>query len=218
MGRPKKIESELNEASRSNRLVIPLTQNNEIDWESVRPSVKEQYLSIVNQDVATLEHIGMAHESTSSDDDVNSTDDFPQITSENIRTAFDILSQTNALAFRMLVPRVFSSPIRSQVEGRKVPLQIDLDIALSCFKLTDKQHAEIDPRAMRLAKKYMPAGVKQNLDIWLLATMYLKFQGDNAVNAMKLQNIRDLGRLSNSPATSAPKSPTPDSDLKSSSR
>lgn len=180
------------ETSRSNRLTVPLTADNEIDWESVRPSVKEQLLSIVNNDVTILEHIGMSHEAGGSSEDGIK---LPEITQENIGAALDILTRTNALAFRMLAPKILANPVKSKFAGKRVPMEIDLDIAIQSFQLTKAQHEEIDPRAKRLADKYIPAEASEHLDIILLVGMFLKFQADNCLTAMQLQTARDTQRI-----------------------
>lgn len=207
---PKKSNTENTmDSSRANRLILPLTADNQIDWETLenRPSMKQQYLDLVNNDVPTLEHIGMSHDAGGSHDE-ETGEHLPEITSDNVKAVLDILSRTNALAFRMLAPRVLAHPVKSQIEGRRVPLEIDLDVAMSCFMLTKEQHAELDPRALRLAKKYMPAEAAKHLDIWLLVGMYLKFTADNGINAIKVQVDRDVSRIKTRAAQSAG-NPTP---------
>ncbi len=196
--------------SRANRLAIPLTANGNIDWDNIRPSVREQYLSLVNEDVTTLEHIGMAHESGMG----MNTDDgetLPEVTNENVTMALDILCRTNALVFRMAVPKLIAHPVKSQIAKKRVPLEIDLDIATQAFQLTKKQHEELDPRALRLAKKYMPQTARKNLDIWMLVGMFLKYQADNAQTAIKAQISRDILRM-NQQQAARPEPPKPDVD------
>jgi hypothetical protein len=208
-----KLQPAEDESSRANRLVVPLTADNEIDWESVRPSQKENLLSIVNNDVAILEHIGMSHESGHITKDGDEA--LPEITLENVGTGLDILAQANALLFRMLAPMVLPPhPLRSMAAGKKVPFELDKDIVLGAFRFTKAQHEEMDPRALRLAKKYMPEAAKKNLDIWLLAGMFLKFSADNAGNAIKLQFERDKQRISRGPQTAPPQAPVDQDNIK----
>jgi hypothetical protein len=194
----------------ANRLVIPLSGENEIDWESVRDSQREQLLSTINNDVTILEHIGMSQESAGITE--NGEEVLPELTMENVGTGLDILSQANALVFRMLVPMVFPpNPWKSMQAGKRVPMSVDKDIALTCFRFSKEQHAELDPRALRLAKKYMPDVAKKNLDIWLLASMFLKYSIDNASKAVTIQLARDHARVGQQNQQVSP-TPAPDSD------
>jgi hypothetical protein len=204
-----KLQPAEDTSTHANRLVVPLTASDEIDWESVRPSQKEQLLSIVNNDLAILEHIGISHESGHITED---GEVLPEITLENVATGLDILSQANALLFRMLAPMVLPShPLRSLAAGKKVPFELDKDIVLAAFKFTKAQHEEMDPRALRLAQKYMPEAAKKNLDIWLLGGMFLKFSADNAGNAIKMQFERDKKRMQQGPQVVPPQA-VPDKD------
>jgi hypothetical protein len=173
------------------RIVIPLDSDGAIDWDQVRPSNRSQLLETVNNDVTILEHIGIAHESDGTGEEGEDGAPLPEITNENIKTGLDIITQANALLFRMVAPMILSHPLKSVQAKRKIPLQIDADIALKAFLLTEEQHKELDPRAMRLAKKYVPAASKKYLDVWMFAAMYMKYTADNAQKAMAAQIQRD---------------------------
>jgi hypothetical protein len=208
----KKQQSDDTPSEYANRLVIPLSGENEIDWESVRDSQREQLLSTINNDVTILEHIGMSHESATVGEDGKEV--LPELTIENISAGIDLLSQANALVFRMIAPMVLPpNPFKSAAAGRRVPVTIDKDIALTCFKFSKEQHAELDPRALRLAKKYLPDAAKKNLDIWLLGSMFLKYSIDNATRAVQIQLARDHMQIGKQ-QSSVPAAPSPDVDNK----
>lgn len=205
MAKKNKLD-EPTEQSRANRLTIPLNSDNSIDWDSVRPNQREQILEMANNDVTILEHIGMSNESSGSGEGSESEEE-GGITKSNVGAFFDMLCKTNAFAFGMIIPKVAPpNQIRSKAAGRPVPMTIDQDILLHSFMLTEEQHAEIDPRGLRLAKKYIPAEKSKHLDLWLLIGMFLKFQVDNGQKAMMLQLQRDMKMMQ------ASQSPPLDSD------
>jgi len=207
-----KVQPEEADSSRAKRLVIQLGPNDAIDWESLRDSQKEQLLSIVNNDVTILEHIGMAHESA--EIDAETGEPLAEITLANVATGLDIISQANALLFRMIAPMLLpANPYRSIAAGKKMPMELDKDIVLATFRFTKAQHEEMDPRALRLAKQYLPEAAKKNLDLWILSGMFLKFTADNAQNAIRMQLARDQERLKQG-VSAAPSAPLPERDNK----
>ena len=210
----KKANIENGEMNRANRLIIPLTADDQIDWESVRPDQRKQIMSTVMDDVPILEHIGMAHVDTGNGDntDIDGESAEGQVTIENVKAGLDILTRTNALLFRLVAPRIFADPILSQRQQRRVPLAIDMDIAIGSFGLTEKQHAELDPRALRLAKKYIPEAAKKNLDVILLCTQLLKYQAESVQVALKAQSERNMERAKR--MTPIGQAPVPDTDKK----
>lgn len=194
------------EKSQSNRLVINLTPDNQIDWSAVRGSTEEQLLHIVNNDVKILEHIGMSHESGENNEGGDS--DFEgDITAANVAAFLDGLTKTNAMAVSMLIPKFMSHPFFRTRDGKKVPFQIDRALALQKFSLTEAQHAELDPRAERLAKKYMPAVAKKHLDVIMLASMYFTYMTQNLQATISAQLQADMKQAVSGPSAAPPQAP-----------
>jgi hypothetical protein len=183
-------------SSGANRLSVPLTPDGGIDWDGMRPSTRARLLSMTGEDATILESIGMAGWVRGNPDAPDGDGGaFPAITEENIRAAIDLLSQSNALIFRMGAARWIKHPLKRTLDGKPVPFVMDMDILTRAFTMTDAQHKELDPRALRLAKKYtseLPDWIKKNLDVYMLAAMYLKYTADNAKTAMGLQIQRDI--------------------------
>ena len=184
------------ELSKASQLKIPLLPDGSIDWDGMRGSQHDRILSMVNNDPTILEYIGMSHlAETGNGDEVEVAK--LEITAENVGIAIDSLSKANAKIFGF-ISHLMPHPILKRADGKKVPFVIAPDILNSCFTLTEKQHKELDPRALRLAKKHakqLPNWLKKDFDFYMLAAMFLKFQGDNATNAMKAQVLRDIATL-----------------------
>jgi len=147
--------------------------------------------------------------------DSEGLDPFGGLTLANVRTGLDILSQANALVVRVAAPRFMRHPFkRDPATGKPLPLVIDPDILQRCFTLTEEQHKELDPRALRLAQKLsgrMPDWLKRNLDVYMLLGMYVKYTGENALTAMQTQVKRDV-ELARQAATRRPMQRPVDSD------
>ena len=177
--------------SGSRRISIPLADDGSIDWSGMRPSTRNRILDEVGPDIAAklIEHNGGGGDSEMAETG-------PAITAENVRTAIDLMSQANALIFSMAAPHLLKHPLKRDAKtGRPLPLTIDKDIALVAFRLTDAQHDELDPRAARIAQRYatrMPEWLKKNFDAYVLGVMFLKFQAENAKNAITAQLTRDV--------------------------
>jgi hypothetical protein len=212
MARSKKVdsESEPTERSASNRLVINLTPDNEVDWDALRGSQKQDLLNLVNNDVTILEHIGMSHDSVG-DTETGEGEGAPDISLANVKAFLEGLTKTNAMALTMVVPMFMPHPIKSRMAGRKVPFKIDKDLALQCFTLTKEQHDELDPRAQRLAKKYLPAAARKHLDIWMLGSMYLAYMVENTQTLIQKQLQRDIAAIAQVQSVAPPQKPI-DSD------
>jgi hypothetical protein len=149
--------------------------------------------------------------------DTAEPDLFGGITLENIRSMLDVLGQANIIAVRMVGPRFLRHPFKKDAKtGRPAPLVIDPDILAASFTLTEKQHAELDPRALRIAQKYshkMPDWLKRHLDLYMLCGMYIKYTGENALTAMQTQIKRDI-ELVRQAAARQPKTRPIDTDAR----
>jgi hypothetical protein len=191
---PKKSNIPESDPTEASRIVLPLTSDGKINWDKVRSSQREQFLSVVNDDIITLEHIGMSHDSSGSDNEEEGNEGL-KLTTENVGALIDTFNKANTIVFRMVAPLVIPHPIKSRMARKRVPLVIDTDIALSAFTLSEEQHKELDPRALRLAKKYMPEAAKKHLDVYMLLMMYLKYTGENCVSAITKQVNRDIEKM-----------------------
>ena len=173
------------------RLNLPLIDDGtQIDWERVRPSNKQKFADLMRTDPVARE---VAFGPMDTDD--NEADLFGGVTEANVAAALDILAQTEALAFTVLAGRFIKHPLKKDAANKALPFVIDRDVALAAFKLTPEQHAEIDPRAYALSKKYdrqIPDWLKKNMDLYMLVGMFLKYSGENAVRAMQMQVQRDV--------------------------
>jgi hypothetical protein len=204
------------EAGRTARLSLPLTADGLVDWEHVRDSTAEKFLNIIKTDPEVRSaYMGAAGESPASDTPI-----FEEITEESVSKGLDTIQAANATIFRILAARFIKHPLlKDGNTGKPLPLVLDQQTLDSTFKFTEKQHAELDPRATRLAKKYsteLPDWLKKNLDLYMFASMFLAYTAENAKNAMGVQISRDLKRAQMQFAqrqANQPKNPRPDSDV-----
>lgn len=189
MGRPSKNDA--TETSTARRLSIPLDTDGSIDWSGMRPSTRNRILDELGPDIASklIAHNGGG-------DDPGMASSGVSITPANVRTALDLVSSANALLFSTIAPYLLKHPLKRDPQtGKPLPLTIDKDIALNAFKLTDAQHEELDPRAAVIAERYagrMPDWLKKNFDVYVLGVMFLRFQAENAKNAITGQLTRDV--------------------------
>jgi hypothetical protein len=190
MARPRNPET--NAAPTQNRISIPLTPDGTIQWDSIRGSTKERLLAVIDRDTDVNPdqwgELAAGSETTTAEDVAG----MPAITEANVREGLDLLSKANGLAMRMACASFVKHPVLRDRNGKPVPLVLDLDIVTGAFTLTAEQHAELDPRALRLAQKNAPEWLKKNLDLYMLVGMYLKFTADNASKAMVAQVQRDV--------------------------
>jgi hypothetical protein len=182
----------------------------------MRGTTKQRLHALVDEHIAEIySQAGHPIPGVGDDPDATEPDLFGGITLENIRSMLDVLGQANVIAVRMVGPRFLRHPFKRDAKtGRPVPLIIDHDILAACFTLTEKQHAELDPRALRIAQKYshkMPDWLKRHLDLYMLCGMYIKYTGENALTAMKTQIKRDIA-VAQQATTKQPKSRPIDSD------
>lgn len=202
---PRKTDDERTSPG-TNRLSIPLSPEGGIDWAGMRGSTKQRLLTLAGDDPTILESIGMAGWVKAPEG--AGEDGFPGVTEANVAEALDIVSKANALLFRVGCARFVKHPLKRTPQGGPVPFVLDPDVLMQAFTLTKEQHAELDPRATRLAQKNTPEWLKKNLDLYMLIGMYLKYTADNAQTAMKLQLQRDytesLKRQANAAATAQP--------------
>jgi len=178
------------------RISLPLTPDGTgFDFDQMRESTRERLCQLMEDNAADI-YRAAGRPVPGTETDGAEMDPFGGITLENVHTGLDILSQANALAVRMVAPRFMRHPFkRDPKTGKPLPLVIDPDILQRCFTLTETQHAELDPRAHRVAQKLsgrMPDWLKRNLDVYMLLAMYVKYTGENALTAMQTQVKRDV--------------------------
>lgn len=183
----------------------------------MRPSTASKLIELLKSDpqmrAAYAEVNGLAGGAT--DDAIAA---FGGLTEENVARGLDLVAQANALFFRVGVARFAKHPFIKDDKGRPQPIVIEPDILDAAFRLTPKQHAELDPRATRLAQKYsseLPDWLKRNLDLYMLGSMFLFYTAQNAKTALETQLKRDLARLQHAHAraqANPPHNPKPDTD------
>lgn len=179
------------------RISLPLTPDGSgFDFGQMRPSSKQKLYDLVSADIRSIYVEAGQPDPAEPEPGEPGPDLFGGLTLENVRTGLDILAQVNVLAFKMVAPRFIKHPFkRDRATGKPVPLVIDPDILAASFALTEKQHAELDPRALNLARKYshkMPVWMREHMDAVMLVTMYVRYTGENAMRAMQVQIQRDL--------------------------
>jgi hypothetical protein len=193
------------------RISLPLAPDGSgFAWDQMRSSTKRALFDAVMADPRRIyDEVGEPIPGDTGDTGEAAPDLFGGLTIENVRAGLDILSQANILAFRVVAPRIIKHPFKkNSATGRPLPLVIDPDILASSFNLTDKQHAELDPRALKVANKYshkMPVWMKEHLDLVMLGTMYLKYTGENAMRAMQTQVMRDIATVKAAQEKTRPK-------------
>jgi hypothetical protein len=186
-------------SQRVNRLSIPLKEDGTVDVDQMRPSTREKFVSAIHgstEAVKLLDPDGAKEVGLDASPIEDTPDLFAGITLENIRTGLDILSSVNARVFTMMAGRFVKHPIFKDAKtGKSVPMQFDGDLVSNCFKLTAEQHAELDPRVLRIAQKHndvLPEWFKKHVDIYMAATMFLKYQGENTIKVIQAQVERDV--------------------------
>jgi hypothetical protein len=182
-------KEEKNAVANAGRISLPLQSDGSINWDGVRDSTRDKFLLLLKNDPVAQEMLSPNVEGEGVDTGL------PDLSEENIRAAIDIVSQANALICKVTIPRFLKHPLLKDKDGKPVPFNIEPDILLRSFKLTDEQHAELDPRALRLAQKHTPEWLNKNLDLYMLIGMYLKYTAENAQKAMKDQIQRDIMRV-----------------------
>lgn len=195
------------------RLSIPLNDDGHIDLDHMRASTAEQLIELIKTDPTirdTYKEVNGPH-----DDGPSLADG---LTQENVAAGLDLLQSANALVFRIAAAKFIKNPVLRDQNGRPVPLVLDPDLLTRTFSFTPEQHAELDPRATRLAQKYstnMPGWMKEHMDLLLFGSMFITYTGQNAKACIEMQVRRDLARAREAQAqaqVNQPKNPRPDTD------
>jgi hypothetical protein len=198
-------------AETAKRLSIPLNDDGFIDLASMRASSIQKFDDLIKNDPAIREAFTTSHGGP----EPNLAEG---LTQANVATALDILQSTNALVFRIAAARFIKNPVLKDKTGHPLPLVIDPDVLSKTFCFTPEQHAELDPRAHRLAQKYadeMPEWLKKHLDLYMFGGMLLSYTAQNAKLAIELQVKRDVNRVNEmwrQQQVAQPKNPQPDTD------
>ena len=195
------------------RLSIPINDDGFIDMEHMRPSTAQALIDLIKTDPTIRD----TYKEVNGPADV--ADVFGGITEANVAKGLDLVCSVNALVFRVAAKRFVKHPLlKDAASGKPLPLVIDQDVLDRAFALTSEQHAELDPRAARLAEKYssaMPEWLKKNIDLYMFCSMFLAYTAQNAKAALETQVKRDLGRAQAAFAqqrAAQVKNPQPDSD------
>lgn len=205
-----------NDAEGSQRISLPLDAEGGIDWENVRGSARKAFLNAVENDVTTLEHIGMAHTGTAVDPAADGEGLDLEITQQDVHNALDEIFAAESAIFRVFAAKFIKHPLMRDRDGKPVPMIIEPDIADRSFKLTEKDHKALDARVTRQVKRIpVPEWMKKNLDLWMIGIYLGKATLTNVQTAMKDQIKRDLQRAMEHQAQQAAKhNPRPDTDAR----
>lgn len=193
------------------RVSIPLTDAGLVDWDHVRESTAQTLLNIAQNDPEMAKFIG-------GEKDEDGPNLAEGLTQQNVSSFIDLVQSANALVFRIAAAKFIKNPILRDANNKPLPLVLDPDLLTRTFSFTPEQHAELDPRATRLAQKYsskMPSWLKENLDLYMFASMFLTYTAQNAKACIEMQVKRDLGRAREAFAqaqVNIPKNPKPDTD------
>jgi hypothetical protein len=199
------------------RLSIPLTSDGFVDLSSMRSSSLAKLDHIISNDPNVRQRLDevMGH--------TESPDAFSGITEENVGAALDGFQAANAFVFRILAAKLVKHPLLKDQHGKPLPLVLDPQILSTTFAFSAKQHAELDPRAAKLAQKYsdkMPDWLKKNLDLYMFGMMMLSYTAENAKAVVELQIKRDLALVRDQylrTVANQPKNPQPDTDVRTNS-
>lgn len=211
---PQEVSSPETASATIPRLNLPLTEDGlRVDWERVRPSNRAKFASLMATDPQARSVAGFNTDTEQAVD----VDLFGGITQENVKAGLDAVNQLTAIAFRMLVPRIAKHPLKKDAKGAPLPLTLDADLLFKTFVLSDAQHAELDPRATKIAQKHgkkLPEWLQKNLDLYMLVGMYLRYSVENAQLVIKAQFTRDFDIATRTAASRRVVVPTakPDTD------
>lgn len=174
------------------RISLPLTEDGTaVDWEHVRPSTASKFEGLLRTD----ENIRKAfQEENASEEPI----DFG-LSEQNVRKLLDTVTSINASIFQIVAAKWIKHPLpfmKDPNTGKPLPFVIEPDL-LKMMKFNDEQHAELDPRATRIAKKYenkMPRWLRENFDLYVFGSMFITYTAENAKAVMVAQVERDLAR------------------------
>lgn len=182
-----------NENPAAKRISLPLTNDGqEIDWAHVRPSTASRFEGLLRTDP----NIRKAYEEENHISSDEPEMDFG-ITESTVGTLLDGIAKINAMLFQIVAAKWIKHPLVTSADGKKVPFIIEPD-SLQKMQFTPEQHAELDPRAVRIAKKYerkMPDWLKQNFDLYIFGAMFISYTAENAKAVITAQVQKDFIRL-----------------------
>jgi hypothetical protein len=176
------------------------------DFDGMQQRNKEKLAQLVSASYAEiLEQGGMANSGAGI---------FDGVTLENIRTALDMLNRVNAMALKSVAPMIVKNPFKVDAKtGTPTPIAFDPGVVEGIFQFTEAQHAELDPRALRLAQKHSPEWLKKNADIVMLITMFTNYTFENSMKAISAQLRKDqaeaMRAVARQPDPAKPPTPPP---------
>ena len=171
---------------------LPLLESGAVDWDHVRPTTAQKFLDVLRNDPKVREEYNEMN--GLGEDEI---DPFGGISQENIRTAIDGIAKANAAIFQFIAAKWIKHPLGLQdSNGRPLTLVID-HASLAKMQFTPEQHAEMDPRGVKIAQKYagkMPEWLKKHFDLYMLAAMFLSYSAENAKSVIGSQIQKDFLR------------------------
>jgi hypothetical protein len=182
------------ESKPQQRITLPLSPDGTaVDWEHVRPTVAEKFEGLLRTDP----NIKKAYQE---ENQILPPGELPEelaITEANVAKLLDGITAINASLFQLITAKWIKHPLGwKDVNGKNVPFVIEPDI-LAGMKLTKEQHAELDSRGVKIAKRFedrMPEWLKRNFDIYMFASMFISYTAENMKACMVGQVTRDLAR------------------------
>jgi hypothetical protein len=203
-------------SGRAARLSLPLLPDGTVDWNSCRSSTVEKILTILKTDPKVQSEVVELRQAAE-----ESASLFEGITTENVSSALDFIAKANATVMQMVGAKFIKHPLLKDKTGKPLPFLLSPD-SLKHMEFSDKQHAELDPRATRIAQKYgnkMPDWMKEHLDLYIFGAMFIGYTAENAKAVMTAQVTEDLKRLQAAAMAAAqPRGPQPDSDVRPNGR
>lgn len=195
------------------RLSLPLTPDGTaVDWEHVRQSTAEKFEGLLRTDPL----IRKAYDEQNGTGETAGVDPFGGVTEENVRKLLDTVAKANATLLQIVGAKYIKHPLLRDTNNKPLPLVLEPDV-LKQMEFSEKQHAELDPRATRIAKKYehkMPGWLREHFDLYVFGSMFIAYTAENAKAVIGAQVRRDLARAQEAFVKArTPKNPQPDSDV-----
>jgi hypothetical protein len=156
--------------SNKKRLSLPITEDNRIDWDTLRTKTQNEIKDVLRSDPRIREVVGFS---------VRQSDD-SMISEENVRVFLGNLNRFNGW--------VCGQVIKRQTKGALI---IDPDILAQAYSFTSEQYSELCPRGARIANKWAPDWSKKYQDEFFFCLMYLGYVGEQMKTAVQLQMLRN---------------------------
>lgn len=187
------VAPRLDKSAAAGRLSLPISEDGQIDWSSVRESTKEKFAAAIANDPVALEALSSAL-GVSGEDGQDSGDGMPeemQLTDERVGVAVDAFNSLFALGFGLAAKTFIKNPFKVDAKTHKpLPLEIPTPVLLQKFALTKEQHAELDPLVRKELEKHtdaIPQWVKDHYGLIMVLGLFGKYSFQNGMACVKSQ-------------------------------